>query len=213
MELDELKVQLRQKLDEAPISKSELDISAMLKKNAGSVVHKLKRSLWIEIIFCIFCTLAFCYVGIFSSHWSFQVYFSTFSIVCLVFLIVLFYLMTKINRLGSSTLPIKNNLQLIHSIIKEYTKRNFQFTMGLIPICMIFSLWLGYKDSSSKVHFSDSILSQHLKSPTQIYIFLTVYILSLTIGAYYLTKYYLRKLYGNYLIKLQGFINELDEEK
>ena len=211
MELDELKLQLRQKMDEAPISKSTLDISGMLKKKAQSVICKLKKSLWIEIICCIIFIAAFAYVGIFSKHWSLRVYFSTFTVLLLAFLGILFYLLKRIKRLSDTILPIKNNLQLIHSIIKEYVKRAFQFTMALIPICMAFSFWLGYMDPTENMHFGEGFLSRHLTSVKQVYLFLGVYMVILTITAYYLTKWYLRKLYGNYLKQLQECINELEE--
>ncbi len=211
MELDELKSQLLQKLDEVPTTKSELDIGGMLKKNTQSVICKLKKSLWIEIICCIIFIASFAFVGLFSKHWSLRVYFSTFTIVCLIFLLVLYYLLTRIRQLSNTSLPIKNNLQLIHSIIKEYVKRSFQFTMALIPICMIYSFWLGYKDPSDEIHFTEGFLSRHLSSPQKVYLFLGVYMVLLTIGVYYFTKWYLKKLYGNYLQQLQTCINELEE--
>lgn len=211
MELDELKLKLRQKLDEAPTSKSELDIGSMLKKKTQSIIYKLKKSLRLEIICCVIFIVGFACVGIFSKHWSLRVYFSTFTVLCIAFLILLFYLSNRIEKLGNTILPIKNNLQLIHSIIQEYVKRSFQFTMALIPVCMAFSFWLGYKDPGEDIHFAEGVLSKHLTSTKQVYLFLGVYMVLLTIGVYYFTKWYLKKLYGNYLIQLQQCINDLEE--
>lgn len=210
MELDELKLQIRQKLDDASTSKSEADIGFMLKKNTQSIVNKLTRSLWIENIACIAFFIIFGIVGLTTKHWGLKIYFSTFSIMCLLFFFVLFYLINKIKKLEHGTLPVKNNLQLIHSIIKEYAKRNFQLTMALIPVCMIFALWLGYKDSYNDIHFSNSFLANRFQSTTKVYLLLALYVLVVGVGIYYVTKWYLKKLYGNYLSKLQQYINELD---
>lgn len=209
MELDELKEQLRQKLDEAPGSKSEVDICDMLKRKTVSIIYKLQKSLRLEIIFCIGAIILFGCIGIISSHWSLRVYFSTFTIVFLLFMVVLFYLQKRIKQLGSTQLSVKSNLQLIHSIIKEYTKRAFQFTLALIPICMAFAFWLGVKDKSG-FSFEDSFMTK-LPSNNTVYIFMAVYLLVIFIVSYYSTKWYLRKLYGKYLVQLQECIDELEE--
>jgi Ca2+/Na+ antiporter len=209
MELDELKDQLRQKLDES-FSKSESDISGMLKKKTVSIVYKLQKSLRLEIIFCIGAIIAFALIGIFSKHWSLQVYFSTFTIVFLLFMIVLFYLQKRIKQLGSTQLSVKSNLQLIHSIIKEYVKRVFQFTMALIPICMVFAFWLGIKDGDD-FSFDNSIMAKLSASNKTLYAFLLLYMLIVIVAAYYSTKWYLKKLYVKYLVQLQECIDELGE--
>ena len=210
MELDELKEQLRQKLDEAPVSKSELDIGDMLKRKTVSIVYKLQKSLRFEIIFCIVAIIAFGLVGIFNKHWSMRVYFSTFSFVFLLFMLVLFYLQKRIKQLSSTHLSVKSNLQLIHSIIKEYVKRVFQFTMALIPICMVFAFWLGVKDGDD-FSFDNSIMAKLSVSNKTLYIFLVLYMVLNIVAAYYSTKWYLRKLYVKYLVQLQECIDELEE--
>lgn len=60
MELDELKYQLNQKLATDHASRSNADLSVLLKKKTHSVISKLKRSLIIEMVLCItfFCSHA-----------------------------------------------------------------------------------------------------------------------------------------------------------
>jgi hypothetical protein len=45
----------------------------------------------------------------------------------------------------------------------------------------------------------------------QVMLFLGVYMIVLAISVYYFTKWYLKKLYGNYLNELKQYIAELDQ--
>lgn len=211
MELDELKIQLKQKLDEARGQKSPADIAILLTRKTQSILHKLKKSLWFEIAFCILTIIGFAYIGITSKHHSFNIYFSVFSFLFLAFLIVLFYLLKKITQLANTNMPVKENLIGIHATLKEFTKRYFQFSMSLIPICIFFSGYLGYQDGKNGDSFEEfDKLNSLFTNTKQIIIFLVVYMLVLAIGIYYFTKWYLKKLYGKYLDELQKCINELN---
>lgn len=211
MELDELKIQLKQKLDESRGQKSPADIAILLTRKTQSILHKLKKSLWFEIAFCILAIIGFAYIGITSKHHSFNIYFSVFGFLFLAFLILLFYLLKKITQLANANMPVKENLVSIHATLKEFTKRYFQFSMSLIPICIFFSGYLGYQDGKNGDSFEEFDKLNSLFSNTkQIIVFIFVYMLVLAIGIYYFTKWYLKKLYGKYLDELQACIHELN---
>ncbi len=207
MEFDELKILLKEKLDIQHPVKSTEDISALLNRQTQSVIGKLKRSLWIEIITCIVFTFVCAAIGIFGGYTSLRIYFSIFTVVCLLFLPVLWFLLQKTKKLSSTSLPVKSNLEFIVKILKEYVKRYFQLTMGLIPITLILLLFLGYADVPD---LKDSF-SLTLNVSTKQVIFITAYAIVFTIAMYYFTKWYLKKLYGNYIYQLQSFIKELEE--
>ncbi|MBC7587194.1 MAG: hypothetical protein H7178_02455 [Chitinophagaceae bacterium] len=212
MELDELKTQWQQESTSEQPHKSGAEISVLLTKKTASVIGKLSRNLVMEIIFCCLFILGFTYVALFNSHQSLRIYFSVFSIFCLLFLLVLFYLLKKIKRLSNTDFPIKQNLINIHSIIKEFTKRYFQFTMGLIPICVIFSGYLGYVDAgNSNPTQGFERFDALFHSQRKLIIFLITYLIVFSVGIYYFTKWYIKKLYGRYLVQLKGYIDELEE--
>jgi hypothetical protein len=139
-----------------------------------------------------------------------NIYFSAFTLVFVPFTIILFYLLKKINRLNTNSLSVKNNLQSIVSILEEFMKRYFQFTMVLIPICFVFAFFLGYTEKQP-IEPIDQIILKYKPSYSFITIFTFVYMTSLTVGIYYFTKWYLKKLYGNYVNELKIYINELKE--
>ena len=153
-------------------------------------------------MFGIACAL----VSITGKYSSPRIYFGGFSIICFLFLAVLLFIFKKTNRLSNTALPVKSNLQTISAILNEYVKRYFQLTMGLIPVSIAASFLLAYNDKEIQSPFSFTIASQFWGS-----IFFLAFLILFTVGMYYFTKWYLKKLYGNYIDQLQLLIKELGE--
>jgi MFS family permease len=211
MELDELKILLKEKLDTQHPEKSTEDISKLLSKHTQSVIGKLKRSLWIEIIACLVFTLACAAVGVFGKYASLQIYFSIFAILCFLFLPVLWFLLQKTKKLSNTSLPVKSNLEFLVKILKEYVKRYFQLTMALIPITIFIAFLLGYSDENLHNPELHNPFFPILTGSTLNIIFVIIYLLLFPVGMYYVTKWYLKKFYGNYINELQSLIKELEE--
>ncbi|MDE3251294.1 MAG: hypothetical protein KGO92_00720 [Bacteroidota bacterium] len=213
MDLDELKYQLNYRLATDHADRSATDIASLLSKKTNSLIGKLKKSLWIEIGFCVLIMLLFLLIGFSSPYQSLQIYFSVFAVVALLFLIILVYLLRRTSQISSNIqMPVKTNLKTIVSIIEEFMKRYFQFTMALIPICFIFSFLLGYNEPR-QIPELDKIVLPIFSARWQVLLFAFLYMGLLTVGVYYFTKWYLRKLYGNYIEQLKQCIRELGDEE
>ncbi len=210
MDLDELKYQLNHKLSTDHARKSAMDIAALLKKKTHSLIGKLKRSLWIEIVCCIIFLIPMGYVGLCSDHWSLRIYFGTFAILMAAFMLLLIYLLRRIDQLGRTNMPVKSNLQTIVNILEEFVKRYFQFCMALIPICFTFSFLVSIKDPI-RIPQVEKVATRLFTAPWQLYTFLAVYMIGLAVSVYYFTRWYLKKLYGNHIAQLKECINELRE--
>jgi MFS family permease len=211
MELDELKILLKEKLYTQHPEKSTEYISSLLSKNTQSVIGKLKRSLWIEIIACLMFTLACAAVGIIGKYASLRIYFSIFAVLCFLFLPVLWFLLQKTKKLSSISLPVKSNLEFLVKILKEYVKRYFQLTMALIPITIFIAFSLGYSDENLHNPKLHNPFFPTLIGSTQSIIFVIIYLILFSVGMYYVTKWYLKKFYGNYIEQLQSLIKELED--
>lgn len=208
MDLDELKLQLNKRLEgnqsfEMVVS----NISSLNSIKTNSVVSKIKKSLLTEIIFSIIFIVVFVYIGVFSKNSSIKIYFSFFSLIILAFSGLLFYLLRQTNSLTSSSSSVKENLKRLHSLLLEFVKRYFQFTMLLIPICLLFSGYLGYLDNEHNIDNTMLSTSINLKKYIILLIF-TVVIFS--VGMFFFTKWYLRKLYGNHLAEMKEMIDQLE---
>ncbi|WP_153798110.1 hypothetical protein [Foetidibacter luteolus] len=208
MELDELKLHLKQKLETAPPAKSQDEITALLKKDTLSVLGKLKRSLLFEIVFAVIFIIVCVVLAFKSGYWSMRVYFGVFTVVLIPFFVVLIYLLKKLNRVSSHPMPVKENIITLYGLLREFVKRYFQFTMSLLPLCFALAFWAGYNEPDK------SIEDKGIKfgSNAGLIAFMVAYISALGIGMYYFTKWYLNKLYGKYLRQLEGLIKELDDQ-
>lgn len=213
MELDELKSFINERMERVHAVKSPADIALLLGKKTQSVVGKIKTSLILEMIISAVFTLACIAVAIFGVYTSLRIYFAIFALVCLLFIPLLYLLFKKTNKLSSTALPVKGNLQALSLLIKEYVRRYFQLTMASIPISLLTAFLLGYTDESLYNPDSNtSFFSVLFESPLIISVII-VYILIFSVGMYYFTRWYLKKLYGNYLVQLEILIIELEEKQ
>lgn len=214
MELDELKSLINQKLTTDHSGRSSNDIAYLLTRKTSSVIDKLKRSLRIEIICCIAAILLFAYIGIWGYFTSLRIYFSVFALLSVVFLGILIHLSQRIKDLSATTLPVKSNLQTIVKIIQEFSKRYFQFTMALLPVCFVFAFILGYTEQDKpQIPVLDQAVASKLNTGWKIISFVVVYLLTLSVGLYYFTKWYLHKLYGRFVAQLKECIADLEEQR
>lgn len=211
MELDDFKTQFKDKLSSDHTGRTQEDIATILTKKTQSVIGKLKKSLRFEIYSGIAISLLFWYIGLTSNYHTFNIYFSVFAFLSLGFIGLLFYLLKRTNQLSSTSLPVKSNLQTIVTIIEDFCKRYFQFTMGLLPVCFIFAFVLGYREPDH-IPQLDRLSKSLISSQGKVVAFMVLYIGGLSLGVYYFTKWYLKKLYGKYVTQLKACIAELSEE-
>jgi hypothetical protein len=201
MELDELKKQLNQRI-ETRQGHSAADISALLKKDTRSVVQKIKRSLTIElsltIAFTIGCVLAVAFV----SKWSYVTFFTGFGIVGFIVSAALCYMLWKTNKLASSALTVRKNLEAIISIIQQYVWVYLRLGMGLLPLSFGIAFWLGYNDP----------IAAHKPIRWDIFLYMLAGLLVFSYASFRFTRWYLQKLYSNYTEQLKELLKEFDED-
>jgi hypothetical protein len=212
MELDELKYHLNKTVETDQL-KSSAELYLILKRNATSVVRKLQRSLWIEVIANAIVLILFIWQALYNSLWSLRVYFGSFIVLSVAALLILTYLINKINRLNNTLLPVKQNLEQIYTIIHSYKVICFRLTMILVPFCLIFSLLLGYADAKYQAEIDYHFIIQKLGAKIWLLLGgLVIYILILGFCAYYFTKWWLNRLFGKYLLQLRELLNEFEDE-
>ena len=212
MELDELKLFINERMERVQVEKSAADIALMLGKNTRSVTGKIIRSLVIELVATIIFTFLCLAVTIFGAYTSLQIYFGIFTLVCALLIPVLYSKLIKTKKLTHSDVPVKENLQILIALMKGYIKRYFQLTMALIPISFIIAFALGYSDENfNNPDLSNPFFSNFIGSPLKITIII-LYVLVFSVGMYYFTKWYLKKLYGNYVHQLEELLDELQEK-
>lgn len=210
MDLDQFKQQLNEKLSTDHSGRSGADIAEMLSKKTFSIIEKLKRSIQYEILFGLIGMILFAVLAFTSQYHSIRTYFGVSAILIFIFLFLLIYLLKKTIDLNQVQQPVISNLNNYVSLIEEYMKRYFQFTMAMVPICLFFAGYLGYNEKKP-VPELDNLIGSHQLGLKLILTISVVYLISFSVGMYYFTKWYLHKIYGRYVLELKNCIKDLQE--
>ena len=211
MELDDLKGFINQQLIKDSPNMSEQNIAGILKGRAVSVITKIKKSLWFEIICCIVVAIGFLYIALFTQRDSIKIYFGFFGVLFIPFTLVFFYLLKKIKDFDNSVLPVKENLQQLVQVLEEFAKRYFQFNMALLPICFLFAFVLGFNEKTP-IEPLDHLMETFKDAKTLYIVLMVAYTILMGVALVYLTKWYIKKLYGNYINQLKVLLAELKED-
>lgn len=209
MELDELKALIQDRMERVQQPKSQAEFVLLLGKKTHSVAEKIRRNLLLEMIISVVFVFVCLACSFLSSLTSMRVYFGVFTVICILFIPLLYILYNKTKKLTGNVMPLKSNVQALIDLITQYTKLYFRLTMALIPISLIMATSLLYLDYNASVEDAN-ILSQIIDSPLKITV-IVLYFTAFFAGMYYFTRWYLKKLYGNYVLQLKGVVKELDE--
>jgi hypothetical protein len=201
MELDDLKSIWNQSKPGFE-TKQEEEIASMIKGRSNSIISKLKRSVWFELIFTIICGLGLGVCALMLENGAMM-----WTIISLIVLFVsyLFYYVKKIillNQFDSSSENLKNSLQHLFNRLTTYLtfyKRSYAI---LYPVYFCLGILFGALERGM-----DDFL-HHMSQPK------TILYLVLLAGVFFvctvlITNWYLKKLYGNHLDKLKELLNEL----
>jgi MFS family permease len=209
MNLDDFKIQINKQLEATP--NFELPVSGITNLHTiktNSILEKIKKSLQFEIFFGLAFIIVFALLAFFADIKGIRIYFGFFSIILALFIIVLFYLFIKTKNASFIKLSVKENIVSLHSLLSQFVKRCFQFTMLLIPICFISSLYLAYNDM--QYHATNSTQYFDIPLPKKYIIILIIVIAVFSVLMYFFTKWYLNKLYGNHLQQLKQMIDDIE---
>jgi hypothetical protein len=201
MELDDLKSIWKQ--DKPGFEpKQEAEIASMIKGRSNTIISKLKRSVWFELIFTIVCGIA---LGICALMLESGALMWTIISLIILFVSYLFYYVKKIlllNRFDSSTENLKNSLQHLFDRLTTYLtfyKRSYAI---LYPVYFCLGLLFGALEKGL-----DDFL--HRMSQPKTIILLVALAGIFFLCTVWITNWYLKKLYGNHLDKLKELLSEL----
>jgi hypothetical protein len=200
-ELDDLKSIWKQQGNLG--NKDEADIARMLQGRSQSIVSKLKRSVWFELIFTIAVGIAMAVYGLTTKSGAMAWMVLTLSV---IFVVYLFYYVKKIILLNRYTLHsanVKHNLQQLADRLTAYLQFYKRSYAILYPAYFLLGLFFGAMESGM-----DAFVEKftHWKTLAWFCVFTLVFMA----GLYQITNWYLKKLYGNHLTKLKDLLNELE---
>jgi hypothetical protein len=201
MELEDLK-SIWQKSDLGFYPLNEEEISRMIKGSSNSIVAKLKRNIWFELVITLL-------IGVGLLVYAFTIpmgalKFTTISIL-IALLAYIFYYVKKlyvIKRFENTNENLLINLQALHDRLEQYLK----FYKRSYTILYPFYFVLGFLFIAIE-RGMDNVLHL-LQQPSVITKIIGIAILFYFITTTF-TTWYLKKLYGNHIDKLNKLISDI----
>lgn len=182
--------------------KQESEIAVMLQGKSKSIISKLKRNVWIELIFTIACSIA---LGVYAITLEAGAVMWTIISLLVLFVAYLIYYVKKLMLLGrfdSSGSNMRMNLESLHEKLTVYVSFYRKSYSVLYPVYFFLGIFFGALDTGM-----DAFL--HRMQEAKTLAFLAAMAGIFFVSSFIITNFYLKKLYGNHLAKLKELLNEL----
>ncbi len=211
MELDSLKYVWRSLGSKPAPDKSPEEIRAILQRRSGGIVAKMRRNLAGELLLITFTyvpTILFYFLG-FDGKLS---VISWLFILLLTILAIYFY--RKDQLLKAMQCPgcsLRSNLQQQVDTLKRYIRFYVRTGTGMIPVMAILT-WLIIRRAFPPAPGAD--LFYRLSGTPwwqHPFTWLTL-LIPITVGIYFVNLWYVNRLYGRHIRKLQDLLREMEEE-
>jgi len=201
MELDDLK-DLWKKGGPDFKPKDAEEIALMLKGRSKSIVDKLKRSVWFELIFTLLAGVALLIYALTLESGALK--WTSISILVL-FVVYIFYYIKKLsllNRFDPGNDNLKATVETLTTNLTSYLRFYKRSYTMLYPVYFVLGILFGGLERGTE-HFIRAF-----SKPSSI-----GYVVALALFFFFsstwLTNWYLKKLYGNHLEKLKTLTREL----
>jgi hypothetical protein len=201
MELEELKSIWK---NSEPVfqPKDEKEIATMLKGRSISIIDKLKRNVWFELILTIVVAVALLVYALSLPSGGLKWTSISFILMCLG---ATFYYVKKIimlNRFNPANENIRGNLISLIDNLTAYLKFYKRSYTVLYPVYFCVALLFGAIERGAEAFF------ENLMRPRTI-ILLTFLTGVLFFVSTWFANWYLKKLYGNHLDKLKNLLSDI----
>lgn len=201
MEIDDLK-DIWKKQGEGFEPKGEAELARMLKSKSTSIIAQLKRNVWVELFFTSLGGLALLGYALTLPAGSLK--WTSISIPVLFVLYSFYYLkkLQLLNTFESGTDNLKASLHKLVLSLKGYLKFYKRSYSILYPVYFFIGLLFAAVERGADKFF------HHVSKP-EIFITLLLGAIAFFILSSWLTAWYLKKLYGDHLEKLESMLHEL----
>ena len=202
MEIEDLKL-IWKKQNEGFKPKDEAELATMLKGKSGSIITRLKRNVWFELIFTFLGGLALLAYAITLPAGYLK--WTSISILILFSVYSIYYLkkLRLLHRFDPGNVHIKANLQRLIENLKGYLKFYKRSYSILYPVFFFLGLLFAAIEHGATGFF-------HKVTRPDVFLILLPGAAVFFFLSTWLTSWYLKKLYGNHLEKLEGLLKELE---
>lgn len=182
--------------------KDESEIASMLKGRSLSIVDKLKRSVWFELLFTLVCSLGLLAYALTLPSGNLKWTSIAILLMCLAYTIYYIKKIILLNRFDPAKENIRANLVSLIDKLTGYLRFYRRSYTILYPVFFCVGLLFGGLEGGADTFFD------HIVKPRTI-IYLTIMAVVLYLLSTWLVNWYLKKLYGNHLEKLKSLLNDI----
>ena len=184
--------------------KQGAEIASMLTGKSKSVIAKIKRNIWLELLLTIIAGLVLLYYTLRVHEGALRWTLIAYLILFTGYIIYYVKKISLLNRFEGSEGNIKTNLERLINDLEVYIRFYRNSYSFLYPIYLILILlFLGLERGLDQL----LELLQQRKMILYLVFFVSVFLAS----SLWLTNWYLRRLYGDHLQKLRNMLNDLAE--
>ena len=206
MELDNLK-DLWRDLDRGDTHRDDDEqIMKILQKRSQSPIARMKRNLLLELIAVI---ILYPFSIWYFLEASMGRYHEIPLFLFVIGILFVFYFYKKNKLLGQMqcvTCEVRSNLERQLATLEKYVRFYFVFGTVLGPVAYFLTgliVLLKYPTQGVAERFTDSM----------VYIVFVIIGLVITIGSYFLNRWYIKKLYGRHIEKLKALLLQMEEKE
>lgn len=184
--------------------KDASEIASMLTGKSRSIIDKLKRNVWFELILTLVLSVGLLVYALTLPSGLLKWAFISIMLICLAYTFYYIKKLMLLNRFNPATGNIHANLISLIDNLTGYLKFYKRSYSILYPIYFVLVLFLGLIERGA-----DQFLD-HLAKTKTIVSLVSVAALFFFLSTSF-TNWYLRKLYGNHLDKLKGLLRDLEQ--
>lgn len=202
MELEDLKSIWKQNGPEFH-QKGEAEISLMLKGKSISIIARLKRNVWFELILAVLSSAALLLYAIGLKNGALK--WSSISVLVMTLGASIYFIkkLLLLNRFEKMNENLHDTLALLIASLRNYLKFYKNSYAVLFPIYFFLALLFGALERGPGKYID------FLFQPSVIITLLVFAVLFFVISTW-AANWYVKKLYGDHLAKLQGLLDDLD---
>jgi hypothetical protein len=204
MELEDLKSIWK---SSAPVfePKNEQEIAMMLKGRSISIINKLKRNVWFELIFTIVVSVVLLIYALSLQQGAMKWTSISLLLMCLASTIYYVKKLSVLNRVQGINENLHQTISFLVTSLTGYLKFYKSSYTVLYPIYFLLGLSFSVLERGT-----DNFIELLSKPITIIYLLFMAGVFFL-ISSWF-ARWFLKKLYGDHLEKLKGILNELNQQ-
>jgi len=209
MELEELKEIWKN--SEPSSQKEEEQLKELLSKTSSGPIRKMKRNLLYELIAVVVSysiTIAY-YLSVIQGKLAIIAWFMI--IIALTFFVYYYYKNKLLNEMECVSCKVKSNLEMQLKTLEKYIRLYLFYGMLVVPISMAIFAWIYYQDMTRfpVSGWLDMSGTGSPWKPVLLWIFASII---LAIPIWFLSKWYLNKLYGKHILHLKKILKDMADD-